>query len=259
MSSPRRRIDVKQYLEPVINIVNIIIGGGINFLSQFPAGVTLRSRLEAILSRPEAGVAVVPPISLDLVADEQGGVEIVHTTIAADVARYHNGNTNDPASDWEDIAEAEDAPDSTDATITEGLVLVQGTFTGHFDDPTGKDFMDIDSVVLELSWQIVEFLLIGTTFTISYRIGDLGTPTQLVSETGLITVANNQDFTPPNSPDTHDITLLGPDGLGAAWTWNDIRDLQVRYAATVLVDVGNSGARVDAGRLIVEASHTEAA
>lgn len=259
MSSPRRRIDVRQYLEPIINITNIIIGGGINFLARFNPGITLRTALEAILSRPRAGAAIIPPISLDLVTDEASGAAIVETTVALDLSRYHSGNVNDPASDWENIEEAEDAPDSSDATISEGLLLVAGTFTGHFDDPTGKDFMTIDSVTLELSWEIAEFLLVGSTFSIDYRVGDLGTPVSLVSETGLITIANSQDHTPPNPPDTHDITLLGPDGLGAAWTWQNLRDLQIRYTSTILVDVGNTQARVDAGRLVVAASHTETA
>lgn len=259
MSSPRRRVWTRQYLEPTINIIQVIIGGGINFLARFFPGVTLRTALEAILSRPAVGAAILPPISLDLVTDQDPGGRIVHTSVAADLSRYHAGNVNDAGSDWEDIDQAEGAPDSSDATITEGLLLVQGTFTGHFPDMTGKDFMAIDSVVLELSWEIAEFLLIGSTFSISYRIGDLGAPVNLVSEAGLITVANSQDHTPPNPPDTHDITALGPDGLGAAWTWPDLRALQLRYTATILVDVGGSAAAVDAGRLLVEASHTEVA
>lgn len=250
---------MKLFPTVVRRVTQVVVGGGINFLARFSPGVRLRSRLEAILSSPHFGAAVVPPISLDLVTAEQGGAAVTQTTVTATLSRYHAGNVNDPGSDWADVDEAEDAPDSVDATITEGLVLVQGTFTGHFPDITGKDFMTIDSVVLELSWQIAEFILVGSTFQIAYRIGDLGTPQIIVSEAGLITLANSQDHTPPNPPDSHDITALGPDGLGAPWTWDDIRDLQLRYTATILVDVGGSNAAVDAGRLIVTASHTETA
>lgn len=248
---------MKIYPTTVVRRVTQIVSGGINFLARFATGARLRSRLEAVLARPTVGAAVVPPTTLDLVSVELAGAGIVQTTIAAELGRYHSGNVNDPGSDWENIDQAEDEPDSADATISEGLVLVQGTFTGHFPDLTGKDFMAIDSVRLELSWQIAEFLLIGTTFSVAYRVGDLGAPVTLVNESGLITIANNQDHTPPNPPDSHDLTALGPDGLGAPWTWDDLRDLQVRYTSTILVDVGNSQARVDAGRLIVEASHTE--
>ncbi len=183
-------------------------------------------------------------------------MEIVQSSITLSHASWVTSATESPASDWDNLANSEGSSTSTaTSSLEEGLILVQGTLYGNFAAQANRDPLAITGVRLRCYFQVAEFLLAGSLLTISYRVGALGTAVQLDQYSGGIITVTNVDYLSDGLE--FDITASGPNGLGAAWTWDDLTDLRIEYQGTILVDAGLSVVHVNATKLEIDASHTE--
>lgn len=232
------------------------MGGIVNFPAKIGAGIKQYCRL-ILVEGNKLGVGVEAKQSPFAVTSQQGpGVEVVQTTINLTNASWVNSASESAGSDWNNVAELEGADDGVTATLEEGLVLTQGTLIGDFPAQVNRGPLVINSVKLVCYYRVGNFLLIGTTLTVRYRVGALGLPVQLDQHVGGVVAP-----TDVNRLDgfEFDITSSGPSGTGDAWTWDDLSDLRIEYDGTILVDTGLSIVEADATQLIITASHTEAA
>lgn len=205
---------------------------------------------QQITSGTDVPLAGLDDPSFAVRSQEQNPALDMELNIVLDRRTWVDVASESAASDWNDLANSEgDSTDTAVASLSEGLVLTQGTLIGDFPDPTGKTELTIDRVRLQCHYRVQEFLLAGTTLQVQYRIGALGVPTTLRTVTGGITSPTNVNFL--TNGELFDITA------DRAWTWQDSSDIQVLYTGTILVDAGLSAVQVNATKLLIEASLTE--
>lgn len=227
----------------------------INFLSFFTPAPELRSVLDGVFAYVDAGVTMGDNHTLTALTPQLPAAELEAYFPSWQTLPWVDVATESPASDWEDFTNFEGNTPGTAATLTEGLVLTQGTLIGTFPTLNAKpaDLL-IDAVRLVLYYEAANFLLPGTSLQVAYRVGGaLGTATTIHTFVGNALTSESEDY---ETGRTFDITASGPDGIGGAWTWADLSELRVELAGTILVDVGLSAVTAWRCQLQVDA-HTE--
>lgn len=238
--------------------VKRVVGGAVDAVVNFPArmraGFRMGARLVVVIGhRLVAGFRLgLSPFSV--LSTVGFGFAVRQTRIDVEHQGWVQSSSQSAGGDWDNINNHNGPSDGARAELDEGFLLVQGTLTGSFAAQINRQPLEITQVILRCYYQLSEFLLAGSTLVVQYRNGALGLPVNLATHSGGIISVTNVDRL---SGFDFDITALGPDGQGAAWTWQALSDLLVDYQGTILVNAGLSNVLVEASRLQISATHTE--
>ncbi len=155
----------------------------------------------------------------------------------------------DPGGNWTNENNFQGAPDGAVATLTEGIVLVQGTLRGSLAaQPNRPPTLVISKVELLFYIETVGIVLITSTWSLGWRLN--GTPP---GAPHVLEGPSNANVSSLVAPRVFDITeAIRPVG-GGDILWADIAALQPFMTGTIVVDAGLTRLRADACRVRVTA------
>lgn len=221
---------------------------GVNFKGLASFGLEQRTRLAGVFSRASAGAAVTNVVG-DLVTRQSPGAAVLQTRITL----THTGDAvtgaEDAASDWDNPGNAGGPPNGTVATLTEGLVLTQGTLYTTFASQVNRDALTITKVEVLSYHRTAGIQLLASALTVGHRQGNLGVITTIEA------INNNEDHLV--TPQVYDITDDLRDVVTGEIDWADLGTIQITYQGTILVDIGLTQYSVDTAQLRITAESIE--